>query len=127
MLAARYKGMVVGIVLGGVSVFLTCHLGYLFHANANLIMRALKTAGVALIVPGLIAGIAVGNVHTFRLWIVGVVNFLFWFGFGSLFGIFVEKLFKLRQAIAAARVPSTGVSGPLSAGQSDRSSSLGPG
>jgi uncharacterized protein (DUF2342 family) len=122
MSRTQYKGMVVGIALGAVSVFLTYHLTALFQADPNLAVKALKTVGIALILPGLIAAIVLGDVHTLRLWIAAIVNFLFWFGFSWLFGVLVEKLLKLRHAIAAVGSP-----GSLSAEQNGPSSPLGSG
>ena len=111
--AAQFRGIVAGIVLGSAAVYLTFHLRNLFSLDPNLVMRAMKAVGVSLVVPGLLAGIASGNVHLFRPWVMSVINFVFWFGFGWLVGVFVDKLIRLRRAIAAAAAPG------------DRSSSLG--
>ncbi|SRR6266567_3989973 len=104
MLAARYRNIVAGVVPGSVSVLLTYHLGALFHPDPNLVMRALKAAGIALIVPGILAAMVAGSVHSFHLYIAAVVNFLFWFCFGWLVALFVAKLIELRRALAAVRV-----------------------
>ena len=85
MMGSRYRNIVAGLALGGASLFLTFHLRNLVGLDPSVIMRALKAAGFALVVPGLIMAILVGNVHAFRLSLVATVNFLFWFGFGSLF------------------------------------------
>jgi len=128
MFVARYRSIVAGVLVGSLSVFLTYHLEFLFHTDPNAVVRALKAAGFAIVVPGIIAAMLIGNVHTFHLYISAAVNFVFWLGFAWLCGVFVSKLIELRRAIAqAAGGPDNGVpaDGSLSVGRSDRSSSLG--
>jgi hypothetical protein len=103
MLAVRYRSIAAGATLGSLSIFLTYHLRDLIVMDPNLLMRALKAAAFALVVPGLIAGIVMNNVHALRFWVMATVNFLFWFGFGWLFAAFIAKLIKLRRAIAAVK------------------------
>ncbi len=103
MLVARYRSIIVGVVLGSLALFLTYHSGNFVATDPNLIMRALKTAAFALVVPGIVAAIAMGKLEAGPFWIVAAVNFLFWFGFGWLFATFVSKLIKLRRAIAAVK------------------------
>jgi hypothetical protein len=129
-MAVRYRGIIAGLVLGCVSLLLTFHLNGLFTLGSNVLMRTLKAAGFAIVVPGLIAAIVAGNVHTFRLPVMAAVNFVFWFGFGWLFATFIAKLIELRRAISAVGVPSDR-SSSLGSGAvgapGDRPSSLGPG
>lgn len=129
MHAARYRNIAAGVLLGSASTFVTFHLGSLLILDPNPLMRTLKAAAFALVVPGLIASIVVDRIHGFHAWVMAIINFLFWFGFGWLFAYFVAKLVELRRAIAAVGVPSTAVpaDGPLSAGRSDRTSSPGSG
>ncbi len=115
MPAIRYRNIAAGILLGSASTFLTFHLGSLLALDPNPLMRTLKAAAFALVVPGLIATIVLGNIHALHVWIMAIVNFLFWFGFGWLFAYFVAKLLELRRAIAALGATS------------DKSSSLGSG
>jgi hypothetical protein len=124
MLIARFGRIVAGVALGSVSLFLTYHIRDLIVMDPNLVMRALKAAGLALVVPGLIAGILMGNIDAFRLWPVAAVNFVFWFGFGWLVATFISKFIKLRRAIAAVGVLADR---SVSAEQSTSSSSAGPG
>ena len=102
-MGARYRSIIAGLVMGGLSLFLTFHLRSLFAMDSNFMMRALKATGFALVVPGLIAGILTGNVHSFRLSVVATVNFIFWFGFAWLFATFIAKLIELRRAIAEVK------------------------
>lgn len=104
MSAAPFRSIFAGVVLGSVSIFLTYHLELLFHAGSNVIAQAFKAAGIAMVVPGIIAAMAVGNLHSFRLYLSAAVNFVFWLGFAWLFGICVRKLIVLRRAIAAVKV-----------------------
>ena len=67
-------------------------------------MRVTKAVGIAMVVPGIIAAIIAGNVHTFALWLAATVNFLFWSGFAWLVGLFLTRLLQLRRAIAAVKV-----------------------
>jgi hypothetical protein len=122
MPAARYRNIAAGVLLGSASTFVTFHLGSLLVLDPNPLMRTLKAAAFALVVPGLIATIVLDNIHALHVWIMAIVNFLFWFGFGWLFVYFVAKLVELRRAIAALGIPADG---SLSAGRSDRSSSPG--
>jgi hypothetical protein len=105
MLVARYVRIIAGVALGSVSLILTYHLRDLLVMDPNLAMRALRAAAFTLVVPGLIAGIVMNNLHSFRLWAMAAINFVFWFGFGCLFATFVSKLIKLRRAIAAVGDP----------------------
>src|SRR5579863_1297459 len=100
----RYRSIVVGVALGSLSTFLSFHLATLFRLDPNLLMRALQAIGIALVVPGVIAAIIVGNAHAFALWLAAAVNFLFWFGFAWLVGLFITRLLELRRAIAAVRI-----------------------
>jgi len=104
MLTARYLRIAAGGALGSASVLLTCNLAALFRPDSLLVMRALKAAGVALVVPGILAAMVFGNVHSFRIYLAATVNFLFWFAFVWLLGIFVTKLLVLRRALAEVRV-----------------------
>ena len=103
MQGSRYRGILAGLALGSVSLFLTFHLRSLFATDPAIGVRAVKAAGFTLVVPGLLTAILVGNVHAFRLSIMGAVNFLFWFGFGWLFATLIAKLIELRRAIAMVK------------------------
>lgn len=125
-MAARYRSIIAGLVLGCVSLLLTFQLNRLVVMDTNIVLRALKAAGFALVVPGLIVGVLAGNVHAFRLSLVAVVNFLFWFGFGWLCATFFAKLIELRRAIAALPIDQHArKAGSASRGGSDGSSPLG--
>jgi hypothetical protein len=115
MLVARFAKITPGAALGSVSAILTYHLVNLLAMDPNLMLRVLKTVGLALVIPGLIAALASGDLYAVPLWAQAGVNFLFWFGFSWLFATFVSKFIKLRRAIAAVGDPT------------DRSSSLGSG
>jgi hypothetical protein len=110
MLIARYGRIIAGFALGGVSAFLTYHLGSFFQFDTNVVLRALRAAAFAFVVPGLIAGIVIGNLHALHSWAMAAINFAFWFGFGWLFATFISKFIKLRRAIAAVGAPSDGSS-----------------
>jgi hypothetical protein len=111
-MAARYRSIIAGLALGCISLPLSFHLGSLFAMDSNILMRALKAAGFAMVVPGLVAAILAGSVQAFRLSLVAMVNFVFWFGFGWLFATFVSKLIELRRAIAAVEAPADRSSSP---------------
>jgi len=125
MFSSRYRRIVAGLVLGGVSVFLTFHLRSLVFMDPNIVMRALKAAGVAFVIPGIMFALIGENVHALRhasgssqpfgLPVMATVNFLFWFGFGWLFATFVSMLIQLRRAVAAVGVKRAGSSSPQSA------------
>jgi hypothetical protein len=104
MLLTRYRNMLAGTVPGMVSLLLTFHLQTLFHADPNIAVRITKAVGIALVIPGLIAAILAGDAHSFRLSLAATVNFVFWFGFGWLVAIFIQKLVELRRAIAAVEI-----------------------
>jgi hypothetical protein len=117
MFDSRYRSIVAGLVLGGVSVFLTFHLRSLAFIDPNIVMRALRTAGVAFVIPGLMFALVVENVHALRYAagnsqpfgfpVMATANFLFWFGFGWLFATLASLLTELRRAIAAGSVTRT--------------------
>jgi hypothetical protein len=96
--------------MGSLSAFLTYHLGALFHSDPSSLMRLLKAAGVALVVPGIVAAMLLGNVHAFALSLAAVVNFVFWFAFTWLVGVFIIKIIQLRRAIAAVGSGAVGTS-----------------
>ena len=102
MSTTQYRGIFAGVVLGSISLFLTYHVPILITMDSNLMLRVLSWAAAALVVPGMFVELVTGAVYRFPWWTIAAMNFLFWFGFGWLFGIFVDKLLKLRQAIAAA-------------------------
>lgn len=122
MFISRYWRIVTGLVLGGVSVFLTFHLRSLVLTDPNIGMRALNAAGVAFVIPGIMFALIVENVHALRhavgssqpfgLPVMTTVNFLFWFGFGWLLATFVSMLIQLRRAIAAVGVKRADSSSP---------------
>ncbi len=112
MVAAGYRNACAGMVLGGVSAFLTYHIRGLIFMDPNAAMRALKSVAFAMVVPGLIAGMVSGNSRVLAPPVMAGINFVFWFGFGWLFATFITKFIKLRRAIAATGGPG------------DRSSSL---
>lgn len=103
-MAFRYRSIVAGVALGSLSAFLSYHLAALTHADPALPMRTIKAIGIALVVPGVIAAIIAGNSHSFALSLAAVVNFLFWFGFAWLVGLFLTRLLQLRRAIATVNV-----------------------
>lgn len=76
----------------------------LFRLNPNLFMRFVKSIGIALVVPGIMAAMIAGNAHNFALWLAATVNFLFWLGFALLVGLFLNRLRQLRRAIAAVNM-----------------------
>jgi hypothetical protein len=100
-MAARYRSILAGLILGCVSLFLTFHLNSLFAIDSNIGMRALKAAGFSLVVPGLIVAVVAGRADPFHPLLMAAVNFLFWFGFGWIFATFIAKLIQLRRAMAA--------------------------
>jgi hypothetical protein len=100
----RYRSIVAGVALGGLSAFLSSHPAMLFRLDPNLFTRFVKSIGIALVVPGILAAMIAGNAHNFALWLAATVNFLFWFGFAWLVGLFLIKLRQLRQAIAAVNM-----------------------
>ncbi len=100
----RYRSIVAGITLGSLSAFLSYHLATLFHFHANLFIRAINAVGISLVVPGLMAAIITGNARASSIWLVAAVNFIFWFGFAWLVGLFIIRLMELRRAIAAVRI-----------------------
>ena len=102
-MAARYRNIMAGIVPGAVAAFLTYHSEFLFHPDTSFGIRAIKTVGIAMVIPGILAVMTVGIRHSLRLSIVAPVNFLFWFGFGWLCAIFIAKLIKLRRAMTERR------------------------
>lgn len=110
MAVATYRSTFAGIVLGGVSAYLTFHLRFLVLMDPSAIMRAFKAAAFAMVVPGLLAGIVSGSARVFSPWAMAVINFLFWFGFGWLFATFISKFIKLRRAIGAVGASSEGSS-----------------
>ena len=97
---APYKSLATGIALGCLSLFFTYRLPPLVATDGNTAIRALKAIEFALIAPGILVTLAMGNFHAFRLEAAAAANFLFWFGFAWLVGFFITQLFKLRQAIA---------------------------
>ncbi len=103
MLAARYRGIIAGVVLGSVSALLTYHIRSLITLDSNPVMSVIRRAAFALVVPGELAALLTGVIYVSRLWAVAAVNFLFWFGFGWLFETFISEFIKLRRAIAAVR------------------------
>jgi hypothetical protein len=103
MLVARYRSIIVGVVLGSLALFLTYHSGNFVATDPNPVMRALNAVAFAMVVPGFVAAIAMGKLEAGPFWIVAAVNFLFWFGFGWLIATFVTKFLKLRRAIAAVK------------------------
>jgi hypothetical protein len=133
MFDSRYRSIVAGLVLGGVSVFLTFLLRSLVFMDPNIVMRALKATGVAFVVPGLMFALIVENVHALRhaagnsqpfgFPVMASVNFLFWFGFGWLFATFVSMLTQLRRAIAAGGL--TRAPGPRAAEVASRGEGAG--
>ncbi|KAA6465141.1 hypothetical protein DYQ86_04095 [Acidobacteria bacterium AB60] len=115
----QYKNLIAGLALGSLSLLLTFQLRSLIPMDPGIMLRALKAAGFALVVPGLIPAVLTRNPLALRVPVMGTVNFLFWFGFGWLFATFVTKIAQLRRAIAAVGTSAA----PASAERS--SSSLG--
>lgn len=103
-MAFRYRSIIAGVALGGLSAFLSNHLAALSHADPAFFMRVVKAVGIALVVPGVIAAIVAGNAHAFAIWLAATVNFLFWLGFVWLVGLFITRLMQLRRAIAAVNI-----------------------
>jgi flagellar biosynthesis protein FliQ len=123
-MSPKYRSIVAGLALGALSLFPTFHLRDALQIDASFAIRVLQAAGVALVVPGLLAILVASKIQALRqivtstmlsIWVMAGVIFLFWFGFGWLFATFVAAIMRLRRAIA-----SVGVSG-------GKSSTLGPG
>ena len=51
MLVARYRNILVGVVLGSVALFLTFHVRSIIALDTNPVMRALNAAAFAMVVP----------------------------------------------------------------------------
>ena len=121
-MVARYRNTIAGLIPGCVSLFLSFHLRSFFAIDPNFVMRALKTLGFALVVPGLIVAILAGNSRSFSLPLMAAVDFVFWFGFGWLLATFITKLIELRRVIRASGSLNGSLSGRRSDGPSSRGS-----
>ena len=77
---------------------------------SNPLLMALRWVAFALVVPGMFAELVTGTIYMSPLWAIAAINFLFWFGFAWLVGVFLSKLAQLRRALAASRIPGDGSS-----------------
>jgi hypothetical protein len=74
-------GTILALILGGSFAAASLAIEQFSSISANPIIGFVQEAVMCLILPGLIGSMAVsGNVHAFHLWVVAVINGLFYFG-----------------------------------------------
>lgn len=90
---ARSKSFIAGVLLGAVAAALTLSIDRMVFVAPNLFIRWLQAAAFTLIVPGMMLNVAIARgFNGLPLWLASLCNFVFWLGFGWLFGFLLGKL-----------------------------------